>query len=97
LDVAKCNRFKAKIIFYNSFRLLYGVAKKNRVLQNVMLCGRMRDKKNPAFLQRPDFGLHAVYRLLFPELLSSTNGDCPIVDLKSAHYFEYSIAYYTME
>ena len=58
--------------------LLYGVAKKNGVLQNVMLCGRMRGKKNPAFLQRPDFSLHAVYRLWFSEFLSSTNGDCAI-------------------
>lgn len=83
-DVAKCNSFKEKTIVHNKFRSLNGVAKKNGVLQNVMLCGRIRGKKeNPAFLQRPDFGLHAVYRLWFYELLSSTNGDCAIMDCKN--------------
>ncbi len=61
-----------------------------------MLCGRMSEK-NPAFLQRPDFGLYAVYRLWFYELLLSTNGDWAIVDLKYANIFEYQTAYYTME
>lgn len=83
-DVAKCNSFKEKTIVYNKFRSLNGVAKKNGVLQNVMLCERIRGKKeNPAFLQRPDFGLHAVYRLWFYELLSSTNSDCAIMDCKN--------------
>jgi len=73
-DVAKCNSLKEKTIVYNKFRLLNGVAKKGGVLQNVMLCGGMRGKKIRPFLQRPDFILHAVYRLWFCESLSSTNG-----------------------
>ncbi|MGD2151199.1 MAG: hypothetical protein PVJ20_09675 [Desulfobacterales bacterium] len=44
-DVAKCNSLKEKTITYNKFRSLNGVAKKNGVLQNVMLCRRMRGKK----------------------------------------------------
>ena len=36
--VAKCNSLKRIIFYYNYFSLLYGVAKKNGVLQNVMLC-----------------------------------------------------------
>jgi len=50
------------------------------VLQNVMLRGRMRGKKNPALLQRPDVNLHAVYKLWFFKFLSSTTGDSAIVN-----------------
>jgi hypothetical protein len=51
--VAKCNSIKEKTNAYNKFNSLNGVAKKNGVLQIVILCRRVRGKKiRPFFIGR---------------------------------------------